>query len=105
MADDIQRVTHDAEPSCRQAAIADGDPGSFTYTADGTLDTLKSDTDDLPSYRLYRAIMIGGAGDLKWHDWDGNVVGPIAVVQGVYSIRPRRIFLTGTTATQLVGLR
>jgi hypothetical protein len=105
-------VSHAAEPATQIAAIAAvvpptevGKPNTYTYTADGTLDTMKSDTVDLPAYPLYRGLYIGVAGNIKFTDWDGNICGPIAVPQGVFPFRIRRIFSTGTTVTSVLGLR
>jgi hypothetical protein len=106
------KVSHGAEPSNQCAAIATvvaplqvGYPNTYTYTADGTLDTLKSDGADLPAFQFYRGLYVGVAGNIKFTDHDGNVVGPIAVPQGVLPLRVRRIFATGTTVTSVLGLR
>ena len=106
-------VSHAAEPSNQMAAIAAvvqpaqlGYPVTYTaVAAPGTLDSLFSDTIDLPAFQLYRGLYVGVAGNLKFTDWDGNTVGPIAVPQGVLPFRVRRIFATGTTVTSVLGLR
>lgn len=107
------KVSHNAEPATQFAAIAsvapgvNGYPPTFTYVAaPGTLDSLFSDTVNLPGSNYYRALYIGVAGNIKFVDSDGNTIGPIAVPQGILPFGGiQRIFATGTTATQLVGLR
>lgn len=102
------KVSHGGEPSNQFAAIATANSAGTqpaTYTATGLLDTLASDSADLPLYGSYRGLYVGTAGNIKFNDWDGNAVGPIAVPQGVLPFRPRRIYATGLTAAQIVGLR
>ena len=105
-------VSHGAEPANQIAAIASvvaptqvGYASTYTYTANGLVDTLFSDTVDLPAFQLYRGLYIGVAGNIKFNDHDGNTVGPIAVPQGVLPLRVRRIWATGTTVTSVLGLR
>ena len=108
-----QKVSHSAEPADQIAGIAAvaapaqaGYPGTYTYTANGSLDTLFSDTVDLPAFQLYRGLYIGVGGNIKFQDSDGNICGPVAVSQGVLPFRKiKRIFATGTTATSVYGLR
>lgn len=108
-----QKVSHAAEPANQiagiSAVVAPAQPGyPPTYTpvaAPGTLDSLFSNSVDLPAYQLYRGLYIGSAGNIKFNDHDGNTVGPIAVPQGVLPFRVRRIFATGTTVTSVLGLR
>lgn len=106
------KVSHAAEPSNQIAAIAtypagvNGYPPVPTYVAaPGTLDSLFSDTVDLPGYQLYRGLFFSIAGNIKFNDHDGNTVGPIAVPIGVLPFRVRRIFATNTTVTAVLGLR
>lgn len=101
-----------ADPSNQMAAIATVTPpvvGSstptYTYTANGTLDTLFSDSVDLPAFQLYRGILITVAGNMKWQDQDGNICGPVALPVGTFPIRPKRIYATGTTVTGIFGYR
>lgn len=83
-------------PSADDAAFA----ASFTFTADGSLDTLFSDTVDLPGYRYYRGLFCSVAGNLKIQDQNGNICGPFAVPAGVtIPLNPKRIYSTGTTCT------
>lgn len=107
-----QKVSHAAEPSNQIAAILTvvpptqpGYPNTYTYAAPGTLDGLFSDGTDLPAYQLYRGLYVGVAGNIKFQDHDGNVVGPIAVPLGVLPFRVKRIYATGTTVTSVLGLR
>lgn len=107
-----QKMSHAAEPSNQSAGIASvvapvqvGYPPTYTYTANGTLDSLFSDAVDLPAFQLYRGLYIGATGNIKFADHDGNTVGPIAVPQGVLPLRVRRIFSTGTTVSSVLGLR
>lgn len=108
-----QKVSTMSEPSNQMAAISAAVPATQlgyppTYTpvaAPGTLDTLFSDTVDLPAFQLYRGLYIGSAGSIKFNDHDGNTVGPIPVAQGVLPFRVRRILATGTTVTNVLGLR
>ena len=108
-----QKVSHSAEPADQIAGIAavvapaqTGYSSTYTYTANGALDTLFSDTADLPAYQLYRGLYIGAAGSIKFSDSDGNTCGPMAVPQGVLPFKKvRRIFATGTTVTSVYGLR
>jgi len=106
-----QKVSHAAEPSNQFGAIAtfttgvNGYPPTLTYVASpGTLDSLFSDSTDLPGFQLYRGIFVGVAGNVKMNDHDGNTV-VIAAPIGVLPMRPRRIWSTGTTATGILGLR
>lgn len=91
----------------RSAGIATVDANNIpaTWTATGTLDSLFSNTVDLPGYTHYRSIYVGVAGDLKINDWDGNVAVFKALPIGWHPIRPRRIFVTGTAATNVMGAR
>lgn len=106
------KVSHGAEPSNQLAAISvvhapsqNGYPPTYEYTVDGTLDSLFHDDADLPAYALYRGLYVGVAGNIKFQDHDGNIVGPIPVPQGVLPFRLRRIYTTGTTVTGVIGLR
>lgn len=110
-----QRVETGSEPSFQMAAIATvvsqptnipPDAADFTYTADGTADTLFSDTVNLPEYRRYRGMEFTVAGNIKYQDHDGNIIGPIAVQAGVTKPwRPKRIYATLTTVTGVLLLR
>lgn len=61
----------------------------------------KSDTVDLENDT--RALIIGTEGDIKITD-DKGVVGTYAMPAGVFPIRIRRVWSTGTTAAGLVGI-
>lgn len=53
-----------------------------------------------------RAIYVGGAGNLRVEMVGGDIVTLVGVVAGYpYPLRVQRVFSTGTTATNLVGLR
>lgn len=101
------KVSSAEDPYNEFAAIATATGNTYTYVASpGTLDGLKSDTADLPAYQAYRAIYVGGAGAIAVLDWDGNEAIFAGVPAGtVLPIRPRRLMATGTTATNLIGLR
>ena len=62
---------------------------------------VKSDTVDLSNDT--RMLIVGGAGDVKLTDDKGDTA-TFTLPAGSYPIRARRIFLTGTTATGLVGI-
>jgi hypothetical protein len=107
-----QKFSHDAEPANGFAAIASVNPAtastsqSYNYVVgNGTLDTLFSDTVDLPFFQEYRGIFVSVPGNIKFAGWDGAPVGPIAVPIGIFPFRIRRVYATGTTVTSLVGLR
>lgn len=65
-----------------------------------------SDTVDLT--RSVRAIYVGGDGNIKLHcsdDAAAEAVTFVGVVAGtILPVSPRRIYATGTTATNLIGL-
>ena len=53
-----------------------------------------------------RAIYVGGAGDLSCEMVNGDIVTYFGLLAGaVYPFRVQRVFVAGTTATNLVGLR
>lgn len=112
MAGEYNAVVSASDPSGQTAAIATSTWNTTTLkfdlayvTAPGTMDTLFSNSVDLPAYTLYKALYIGVAGNIKYNDQDGNTVGPIAVPQGILPFKVRRIWATGTTVTQVVGAR
>lgn len=109
-------VSNYSEPSNQMAAIAtvtisntanSPTPGvvSYSYTPNGTLDTLFSDTVDLPAFQLYRGIFVTVAGNMKWQDHDGNICGPAAIPVGTWPIRPKLIYSTLTTVSGVFGYR
>lgn len=62
-----------------------------------------NDSADLSNYT--RAIHVGGIGDLRVTTVRGDTVTLKNVIPGApYPIRVRRIFATGTTATDIVAL-
>ena len=63
-----------------------------------------SDTVDLPW--ITRAIYVGGAGDVKVDMGDSGTAIPFTAVPvgTVLPIRVKRVYATGTTATNLVAL-
>ncbi|TBY60194.1 hypothetical protein E0H46_31795 [Rhizobium leguminosarum bv. viciae] len=61
-----------------------------------------NDAADLP-YNS-RALIVAGAGNVKITDPEG-ITDTFALPAGQWSIRAQRIWLTGTTATGLVGIR
>lgn len=53
----------------------------------------------------YRALYIGGTGDLKVDmENDGTAILFTAVPVGIFPIQVRRVYATDTTATAIVGL-
>ena len=106
-------VSITGDPSNQFAGIATvsgqdalGNPLPASYVAyPGYLDTLFSDTADLPAYQMIRRIYVGTSGNIVMWDWDGNEVLFNSVPVGVIDIRPRRIGLTNTTASKIIGLR
>lgn len=103
-----------SDPSNQFAGVAGttgvdalGNPIPTSWVASpGTLDSLFSDTVDLPGYQLYRGIYVGVAGDLACQDWDGKPAIFKALTIGFHrDICPRRILVTGTAATNVIGLR
>lgn len=62
-----------------------------------------SDSDDLDV--VPRAIYVGGSGDVKVDMLDGSTVTFKSLQAGeVHWIRPRRVYSTDTTATDIIGL-
>ena len=60
-------------------------------------------TNPLPNFT--RAIYVGGSGDLACEMVSGEVVTFVGLIAGaVYPFRVQKVFATGTTATNLVGL-
>ena len=85
-------------------ATVDANNNPATYSTSG-LESLKSDTVDLPGYTLYRGIMCSVGGAVVLNDWDGKQATVTLAAGVVYPIRPRRIWSTGTTATGIIGFR
>lgn len=53
-----------------------------------------------------RAIYVGGSGDMACEMVNGELVTFVGLLAGaVYPFRVQRVFVAGTTATSLVGLR
>lgn len=52
-----------------------------------------------------RAIWVGGAGDIKIKDLDGNDVTFSNVPVGFFAMGATRVYATGTTATLLVAVQ
>lgn len=61
-----------------------------------------SDTDDLPY--VVRALYIGVAGDVKVDTYGGESAVVIKAAAGRLDIMARRVYSTGTAATNIVGL-
>lgn len=66
----------------------------FNFTA--------SDSADLPFNT--RMLIVGVAGNVQLTDPDGNTA-TFALPAGQFAVRAQRIWLAGTTATGLVGVR
>lgn len=69
-------------------------PGRFVNVAGDDNNDLSQDL---------RAIVIGAAGAIKITD-DIGATGTYTLPAGTYPVRIRRLWLTGTTATGLVGI-
>ena len=81
---------------------ADRLAGKFGTTDSGcAFNFTASDTVDLPFNT--RWLIVGVAGNVKLTDPAGNT-DTFALPAGVIPIRAQRIWLTGTTATGLVGI-
>lgn len=52
-----------------------------------------------------KAIYVGGTGALKVDTVDGSTLTFAAVPVGFFPVRVRRVYATGTTATNLIGVR
>lgn len=66
-------------------------------------DIAPADGSDQP---FYRAIYVGGAGNLAAHDKNSNSIVFTSVNAGqIIPISPKRILSTGTTATGILGLK
>jgi hypothetical protein len=66
-------------------------------------DITPNDGADLPN--PVRGVLVGVSGDLKLDDFAGNTVTLKALVAGViHPIGAKRIYSTGTTATDIVGV-
>lgn len=46
-----------------------------------------------------RSLFVTVAGNVKFTDWQGNVVGPVPLPVGVVPVRIKRLWATGLTAT------
>lgn len=76
--------------------------GLITPGCPFNIDSIKSDTVDLPN--VTRALIVGVAGNIKLTDAE-NVTDTYALGAGQWSIRAKRIWSTGTTATGLIGIK
>lgn len=66
----------------------------FNFTA--------NDSADLP--HVTRGLIVGGAGNVKITDPEGNT-DTYALQSGFFPVRIQRVWSTGTTATGLVGVK
>lgn len=73
-----------------------------TITADNAAPVTPSDSVDLDPWPY--ALMIGGSGDLKVTTRGGGTVTLTAVPAGLLPLRVRRVWATGTTATDISAL-
>jgi hypothetical protein len=74
-----------------------------TYGANGAAVITKSDTANLPTGA--RQIWVGGAGDVKIDTISGDAVTFVAVPAGtLLPVQAKKVYSTGTTATNLVAL-
>ena len=77
--------------------------GVTTSPGDEWFEITPSDATDLP--QVVRALYVGGTGDVKVNDVNGNAATFVGLPTGIIlPIRAYRIMATGTTATNLVGL-
>ncbi len=70
-----------------------------TFTARGSVAVTKSDTDDLT--HVSRALQIGTGGDIKMTFADGSVDTWYNVAAGICSVQVKRVWSTGTSASQI----
>lgn len=61
-----------------------------------------NDSADLPE--VTRGLIVGTGGDVRLTDPDG-VTDTFALSAGVYPVRVKRVWATGTTATGLIGVK
>ena len=77
-------------------------PQGVESPATGSIAINPDDNSDLATE--IRAITIGGtAGTVRWTDWNGLVENTKILPQGTYAMLARRIWSTGTTATEITG--
>lgn len=78
-------------------------PGEMTNLPAVTWDAITPADSDLGKF--YRAIYVGGAGDLALRDENDNDVTFVGVPAGtMLAVSPRQVRSTNTTATNIVGL-
>ncbi|MBV7407493.1 hypothetical protein [Maritimibacter sp. DP1N21-5] len=75
---------------------------SLESPPDAAFDIVPSDTEDLD--RVPRAINVATSGRLRVTMGDGSIVTLTVVAGMAFPLRPVRVWATGTTATQIVGL-
>lgn len=76
---------------------------SMVYPARGAVAVTPDDTDKIG--HASRGIYVGGAGDLKVDLIDGTTVTFVGLAAGViHPICARRVYSTGTTATDIVSV-
>jgi len=73
-----------------------------TETARDAIEITPDDVGDLTPRP--RALFIGGTGNIRVMTWDGSDVTFNSVPVGVLPISVRRVFATGTTAGNIIGL-
>ena len=71
-------------------------------SAAGAFSITPHDTNNLT--KAVQAIYIGGSGDIKVEMKNGDVVTFTAVPVGVFPIQVNKVYLTDTTATNIMGL-
>jgi hypothetical protein len=69
------------------------------FTARGSVAVTKSDTVDLPF--VSRALQIGTGGDIKMTFADGSIDTWYNVPAGICPVQVRRVWSTGTSASQI----
>lgn len=71
----------------------------------GAVAVTPNDGADIPAPGVTRGIYIGGAGNLKADMADGSTVTFVGLLVGwTYEFRCKRIYATGTTATNIIAL-
>jgi hypothetical protein len=74
-----------------------------TYGANGAAVITKSDTANLPI--AARQVWVGGGGDVKVDTISGDTVTFVAIPAGtLLPVQTKKVYSTGTTATNLVAL-
>jgi hypothetical protein len=72
------------------------------FTARGSVAVTKSDTADMP--HVSRALQVGTGGDIKMTFADGTTDTWYNVAAGIVPVQVRRVWNTGTSASQISAM-